>query len=339
MGATINITEVQTALTKDYVNKNTSVLKAAVYSDEVELDKHCKLITKVNGEYPQMHAILDRVVQGFDPTWQALGKAEFVAKVLKNYRQKVNFEIIPNDVYGSWISHLYVEGLKPKDMPITKFIMEGLMEKVVDDVDDLSQIGVRDDANASGEFGKSIDGIGTVVTKAIADATYPAFKIPLNTISAVNVLDEINKFEKGLPRKTRKKVKKIYVSENVLEMYQEAMLEKYGTTITFKDDKMSKTVLKKKDLVSLSFLPDNIIFATTDSNMVKLIDVVDNPPKVTDVQVLDYKVKIFMEFSLGYDFVMNHLLYVAVFDGSLKGFDNATLNNRYYPMENLPVTP
>lgn len=334
----ITVQEIKAEL-DEYVKKNTSVISAGVYSDNVQIDQYCKKISAVKGKYPQFHKILTRVVQGFKAEWQSMGAAEFKAKVLQNYRQKVNFSIIPDEVYATWLSDLKIEGKTPKDQPIAKQIVDELMEKIIDDCDDLAITGVRDDANADGQFGKSIDGVAELITKGLAHATYPMFKVPLNTITTANRLDEMEKYERGIPAKVRNKVKRIFVSENFLYEYKKAMLDTYGANSNFADGKMDKTIIGNKQLVGLRGLPDNVIFSTIDGNMVKLIDVLDNPPRITDTQVQDYELKLFLEFHLGYDFIMNHLVFVAVFDGSLRGFDDADLNTRYYESEALSVTP
>ena len=69
-----------------------------------------------------------------------------------------------------------------------------------------------------------------------------------------------------------------------------------------------------------------------------MIDVFDKP-QITDIQVLDYKLKIFADWWLGYDFAINEIVFVAVFDGSERGLENAVLNELYYPEEGLAVTP
>jgi len=42
-----------------------------------------------------------------------------------------------------------------------------------------------------------------------------------------------------------------------------------------------------------------------------------------------------MDWHLGYDFLINELTYIAVFDGSDRGLGKATLNELYYSSENL----
>jgi len=317
-----------------YVVNNKSVIGAGVYSDVVQINQYCKTLTAINGQYPQFHNIMSRVVQGFAPVWQALGTESFKSKKLENFRQKVNFPVVPAQILPSWLADLYTEGKTPDQMPISKFIMDDLNLKVIDDIDDLSQDGVYNAATAAGSYGTSLNGITQQVTNALANAVHPAFKIPLTAITAVNILDQVKKFEKGLPKKTRKKVKRIFMSDTMLLTYIDAYQQAYGTHVSFKDGDTIKTPLMKIEIVGLNNIPDTLIFATVNDNMVRLIDVIDKP-SVTDIQVQDYTVKIFMEFSLGYDFLINELLYVAVFDGSNRGLNKNDLNALYYDSENL----
>jgi len=332
----INVQDVAKEV-NEYVKGNTEVVSAGVYSPEITLNKHCKTITAVKGKFPSFHKILGHVVQGFKAEWQALGEAEFKHKMLQNYRMKVNFQVVPDEILHTWLAELYTEGKSKEDHPISKHIMDELMEKVVDDLEDLSQTGVYNASEAvDGTFGGSLDGIENQVTKALADTVHPAFKIPLNAITPANIIDEVKSFEKQLPKKTRKKVKKIFMSHTQMLEYADQYEQTYGTKVTYVDDDTIKSPLTKKLIVGLD-VSDSIMFAPVDGIMARLIDVFDKP-QVNDVQVQDYVLKIFMDWFLGYDFLINELLYVAVFDGSKRGFDNAVLNDLYYSSENLQVT-
>ena len=147
--ATINTQDVVKEL-NEYVKHNTEVVAAGVYSDEIQINKYCKTITAIKGKYPAFHKILTHVVQGFKAEWQELGEAEFKHKMLQNYRQKVNFAIIPDEILATWLAELYTEGKTKQELPISKHIMDDLMAKVIDDLDDLSQDAVYDAANADG---------------------------------------------------------------------------------------------------------------------------------------------------------------------------------------------
>lgn len=335
--ATINVQDVKKEL-GEYIENNTDVVSAGVYSDEIALNKHCVTITSINGQFPSFHQIMGHVVQGFKAQWQKLGEAEFKHKILKNFRQKVNFEIVPDEVLNTWLAELFTEGKSKEEHPISKKIMEDLMKKVIDDLDDLSQTGVYDPVNAAGQFGKSMNGIAQAIIEALADLDHPAFKIPLDVITDANRLDQMIKFEFGIPKKTRKKVKKLFMSTTNKMKYAAAYEKEYGTKVTYKDSDTILTPLTKLEIVGLDNIPDTLYFAPAEGVMARLIDVFDKP-QVTDIQILDYVLKIFMDWFLGYDFLINELVYVAVFDDSDRGLGNAELNELYYDSENLVVTP
>lgn len=337
MADTISIQDVAKEIGQ-FVTNNKEVIKAGVYSDEITINKYCKTLTAVKGKYPQFHSILSNVVQGFKSEWQALGEAQFKSKLLQNFRQKVNYPVKPSEILNSWLAEMYMENKTPADMPISKYIIEELMEKVIDNLEDLSQSAEYDEAKFDGVYGYSLDGIATQVTKALIDPTHPAFKIPLNALTSANRVDEVKSFEKQLPQKVQKKIKRIFMSASDRLDYIDQYTETYGKNTGFKDGDTALTPLLKKEIVGLPGLPNGMIFATVESNMVRLIDIFDKPA-VTDVQVLDYLVKIFMEFCLGYDFLINQLLFVAVFDGSDRGLGIAAQNKLYYESENLVVTP
>lgn len=330
----MNIQDIAKEVGEYIANNPDIVAKTGVYSPEIFINKYCKTLTAVKGKFPQFNLIMSRVVQGFKAEWQALGEASLKSKKIENFHQKVNFPITPSQVLNSWLAFLYTEGLKPDQHPISKYIIDDLMLKTIDDLDDLSQTGVYDANTASGQYGHSMNGIQKSIEIALASTEHPAFKIPLNAITPANILDEVKKFEKSLPKKTRKKVKYLFMSENLKMEFMDQYEQHYGTKVTYTDADTIKTPLTKLEIVGLPAIADNVMFATVEENMIRLIDVFDKPA-ITDVQILDYVVKIFMEFWLGYDFMINELLYVAVFDGSDKGLGDDAKNKLYYDSENL----
>lgn len=333
--STISVQDVQKEL-NEYIKSNTDVVAAGVYADEITINKYCKTLTAIKGKYPAFHSILTRVVQGFKAEWQELGEAQFKHKMMQNFHQKVNYPVVPSEILNSWLAELYTEGKTAADHPISKYIMNELMLKVIDDLEDLSQLGEYDEDHFDGEFGTSLDGIAKQVENALANSTHPAYRIPLTAITPENILDEIKKFEKALPKKTRRKCKQIFMSDTQMLEFADQYEQTYGTKVTYKDDDTIKTPLTKMEIVGLPFIPDSLIFTTVPGNMVRLIDIFDKPT-VTDVQILDYKLKVFMEFWLGYDFLINQLLYVAVYDGGAKGLRNSTQMKLYYGAEDHSI--
>tara|TARA_R110001583_G_scaffold22288_1_gene83756 strand:- start:572 stop:1567 length:996 start_codon:yes stop_codon:yes gene_type:complete len=315
---------------------NPKLVPALIYSPEITLDKHCRTITKVKGHFPSAHTLLGHVIQGFKSEWQELGELEIKSKILKNYHQKVNFPIIPSDILGSYFAEYYDEEKDMFSMPISQYIMqEDLGPRITDDLEELSVNGVYDAANADGQFGKSLDGIKQIILNILADVDHPGFKIPLSVLTDTNIVDQVTLFERSFPSKMKKKIKKIFMSENNAERYVIQYEEQFGQN-KFQNDVL-KTRLGKREIVVLPGLDDDTIFATIERNLVKLIDKIDNPPKVTSIQVQDYKVKVFMEFWKGYDFWINELVYIANYADAEYGLGDLAKNQKYYDFDGVTV--
>ncbi len=317
-----------------HVANNPTLVPAMIYHPDVTIDKHCRTITKVKGNFPAPHTILGRLIQGFKAEWQELGEMEIKSKMLKNFHQKVNFPIIPSEILGSYFAEYYDEEKDMFTMPISQYIMqEELGPSITDDLEELSINAVYDANNADGQFGKSLDGVITVVTNAVSNTDHPAFQIPLTTLTDSNIVEQVTKFERNLPSKVKRKVKKIFMSENNKERYELDFIEKYGDNQFLKNNTLTK--LGKREIIGLPGYEGDAIFATVDRNMIKLIDKIDNPPRVTDVQKADYKLKIFMEFWLGYDFWINELLFVSNYSDTTYGLGTTALNQKYYGIDGV----
>lgn len=323
---------------KKAVNEYIKVNKKTVSADfgkalKSTLDPYTKKITKVKGNFVNFHRLLSHVVQGYRSQWDALGNASIEHKKLKNFHQKFNYPIVPADILASSLADLYEENKKIPNKEIAKILIKDLFATVADDVAFLSIKGVYDAANAFAQFGKSMNGIEKVVEIIAADTDHPAYKIPLNALDNTNIVDEVTKFEKKLPKFFKTKIKEIHMSENNVERYILRYEDEFGRNTTFKDGDKFKTRLGKRVLVGHPDMADDVIFATPEGNLLKLIDVIDNPPTITDVQVADYELKLFGEFWLGYDFAINEAVMVANFADATEGLGDAAKMAKYYPHE------
>jgi len=320
----------------EYVASNAKIVPAMIYSDDVVLDAHCKTITKVKGKYPSFHSIMTNVVQGYKSVWQSLGEAQLKSKKLEAFRQKVNFEFNPDDIQHTYLAGDYYDETKGRvEMPISQYVLDiELKPKVTDDINWLSILAEYDEAQADGQFGKSLNGIKAVVANAVAHATHPAFRIPLDALTDANILDQETEFEVSLPEKVKPKVKAIFMSTRNLERRTRAYVDKYGQNQFKKDE---TTTFFGRRIIGLPFLDDDTIFATVDGNLVKLIDKIDNPPSITDIQKQDYVIKIFMEFWLGYEVLINELLFVSNYEDATYGLGSREKNQLYFSIDG--VTP
>jgi len=298
------------------------------------IDAYCRKLTKIKGSYQFLDSLMGHVVQGFHPEWEELGTLSFNDKELKNYHQKVNFGFIPAAILGSVLADWYEEEKDPTNMQIAKAIVEWLFVAVADDMQMLSILGKFIANQAHGAFGYSLNGWKQIITEALANVDRPAFKIPIDVITNDNVVQQIEDFELGMPALLSGKIKEIHMSEKNVERYGLNYRNRFGSMpAIYKDEDKFKSPLGKRKLVGHLDLPDNIIWATVDGNMLNLIDVIDNPPKITDVQKADYKIKLFMEFWKGYDIGINEACCIADFTGTVRGLGDAAKMAKYFPHE------
>lgn len=321
-----------------FLANNPTLISASINRAESTLDKHTTPLTKIKGQFPQGATLLSNVVQGFDSVWNEMGAAQIEHKILKNYHQKVNFALVPAEILASYWAVLYAENKNPEDMPISKYIIETeLLPKVIDDMAHLEVKGVYDAANLD-VFGNSMNGIEQIILELFTEvpgAGHTPFKIPLTALTDTNIVDQVTAFERTLPSKAKSKVKKLFMSENNAERYQIQYEEQFGQN-KFQNDVM-KSRLGKREIIALPGMETDDIFATIEGNFKRLIDVFDGKPALTDVQKLDYKIKFFMEFWKGYDFLINELVYVSNFADAEYGLGSTALNQKYYGIDGVTV--
>lgn len=332
----IKIEQIQKELLR-YIEKNPKVLQSAILSKSIELNKHTRTITKVRGEFPSLHSLIGHVVQGFNSKkWTPMGDVQFRKKVSKNYHQKVDFQLDPAEIIGSVLESWYDEGKSLEQKAISKHAIDLLLQKIISDVNILSMTGVYDASKIgldTPEFGYSMDGLNEIVKKGLKNTDNPYFLIPGNAVTTTNIIDELTSYERSLPKFAKNSITKIFMSDTQAEDYQLAYEDRFGDN-KFQNGPL-KTRLGKRQIVGLSGY-EGPIFSTVENGLIKLVDIIDNPATITDVQRDKRILNVMGEFSLGYDFAINELTFVHTADGSKnKGLNNSELNKLYYPEEKL----
>jgi hypothetical protein len=320
--------------TKRFKDQNPTILNGMIMSSEILLNKIARLVPKIRGEFATVNSLMGHVVQQFSTTWTETADVQFRGKQLKNYHQKVNFAFTPAEVIGSWIEQKYDEGVELKDKSISKHVMTMLANKVISDVNLLSVTGVYDAAQPT-VFGKSMDGLNEIHRKLLLNTDNPCFVIPTDAIDDNNILDVVLDYEKSIPKQYKSLIKKIKMSDTNAENYSLRYEDLYGKNTNFTDAKGLMTRLGKRSIISVPNMSDARIEATLEGNLVRMIDVIENPGTITDVQKFDYKIKVFGEFTLGYDYAVNELVILNSPTILERGLRNATLNGLYYPEENF----
>lgn len=332
---TLNIEKIRNELVR-YIATNPKALQSAILSSEVLLNRYAKTVTKVKGHYPTIQALMSNVVQIFESKkFTPYGGISFLNKNLTNFHQKIDFELDPAEILGSWLEYGYDEGKKLEQKSISVLAIEMLKKKIIDDVNLLSIIG-KYDASKKGsdtpEFGTSMDGLNEIHKKIAADTTNPAFLIPGDAITSSNILDVVQAYEKALPAQQKHKVKVLFMNNTDAEDYKIAYEDTYGQS-QFQTNS-SKTRLGGRTIIGLPNLTQGTIVSTVDNNLLKLIDEIDNPATISDVQRHDRILRVYGEFTLGYDYAINQVVYMHTADGGKnRGLNNAEQNKLFYPNE------
>jgi hypothetical protein len=278
------------------------------------------------------HAIMTHVIQGFEAVWSEMGSTKIKSNELTSYRQKVNFPINPDEIEGTYLAWANEEGRNQADRSISRFIADMLKEKAMDDVDDLSINGVYD-SNDLGTFGKSLNGILAVlytgITETVAQtANNPMYLVPLQPLTPTNMVEQVTAFEKGVPKKLKRFVKRIYMGTDKMEDYMLDYEDTLGTIQSYNDTKKARTRLHGWEIVGLDKLNgSDLIFSTPDNNLLQLIDLFDKPT-ITKIEDFEYTVKMYMSFWLGYGFYFNQMVFVS-HNGPESGYNDATATDDY----------
>ena len=122
----INVTTLASQIQK-YFQSNAPLMQPFIYK-KPDLFQYTTTLAKVKGSFPAVNTIINNVVQGMGTSWNALGDWTAKPNVLKAYDQKVNFEIVPDNIEQSWISELNELGVPATERPITAYIFDDLIQ-------------------------------------------------------------------------------------------------------------------------------------------------------------------------------------------------------------------
>lgn len=280
--------------------------------------------------YEAMQALINSVVQQFNPKWTPAGNTKFTPLIIQNRRHKINVPIIPAQVLDSYLMHLYDESLSPDQMPITKYIWENLVyPKILDDIE-LRMIakgkyvphnwsGVKaGDPGAAPEDG--MDGVETILVEQKASGTSKVkfFNQTINwaTATAEQILAFVEAYVDWISPFYRNRTMNIHLSPENYRRYQRAYKKVWGMNSGQSGDfGTAKVDYSVQTLVPLDCLFGSpIMFCTPAENMVKLRYKNDVPMVINDVQKHDYEVRLYGEFWFAVGFAIAEAVFAYVPD-------------------------
>jgi hypothetical protein len=331
--AKINVDAIKNEVVR-YGDRSAKDLQPAILSTEILLNKYAKPLPKVKGKWSFPSVFMGNLVQAFSDKWTPFGEVQFRNKIARNFHMKVNFPLNPYDIYGSWEEELYQEDKKPQDMPISKFITGMLADHIQSDLAMITITGKYDAGQVGSltpEYEKSMDGLNTIVDSMVANTTDRVFSIPVDAALANDQVNRVNAFERGFPQGA--KVTTIFMPLSEWQDYIEQRETPSDKTVDYTEGYRTKTRYGR-NLVGVPGMKPGRLVAWVDGNLFRLYDRKDNPAQIDDVQVVDYAMKVFIQWHLGYDYAVNQYVFVETQNAALKrGLNDAAQNKLYFPNE------
>lgn len=295
-------------------------------------------------------AFLSEVMQQFIAKWTPKGAVKFTPNEIIARRHKINLELTPDEVYDSWVTHLYNEGLEPADMPITQFVLELLKERFNEDLElEAAGHGVfvalnestvsEDDPGQAARY--SVDGLITILKKNFAKTLLSTptsemnfFEFPKDDTKA-NLIENIEAFVDNIPIKRRRKPGIVFCSTQLMTEYNRAYQTKYNTKPVVIEDFYTKIDNSGLYLVGLPSIQDRSIFYTParglpgkgipQSNLVEIVD--ENMEMGSALKIKDgtnpYKVNFVGEVQWAPGFAYDKMVYARLDAKVLAADDNA----------------
>ena len=236
---------------------------------------------------------------GFSATANALN---FSARNLKARRCSFDVQIVPLDLYQSWLGQ--VEGAPPSspfDIPLEDFTMEAIQERIIDDLEIAIWTGTY---NASGTTpAATMDGILTLITAAIVATEIPAGNVyDGEAIDVSNAFDQVKGIREKIAPEYRQKEMLCLMSQSVYDLYLEAYRAEAGAVVYNKDyDQMYVEGTRAKIVVVPGMGTSQRVVFTPKDNLVYGYDV-DSVGSNIEVQPFDRTLKIMGDFRAGVNF-------------------------------------
>lgn len=286
--------------------------------------QHMTTIVTDKTEWRASQAIIDSVLQQFIPFWTPSKKVEFTPITIKNFFLKVNQPIKPADIIDQYFGYLYDEGLTPDEMPIVRYIVNELvMPKLYEDLEF---------AMAQGEFTEFVptqDGQAAPadVVQASMDSYITTLKKLKGTagngltwlldgvaLTHTNIMEEMDKVVIAIKPQYRYKKMSIHADSDLILMYQQAYLEKYKNRITEDEVKLKLNFSQFPFVPMEGMIGTGAFFITPEENFKHLMSRNVHEAKIY-MQVMNYDVKIFIEFHKGTVFAMQEAIFAYLPEG------------------------
>jgi hypothetical protein len=238
---------------------------------------------------------------GFTATNDAL---VFGARILNARRISADVEIVPLDLYNSWLGQLAgAPPASPFDVPFEQFIMDAIAKQAQDDLEGAIWNGLYDNTGTSAA--DTMDGILQLVKAAVTSGEIPAANVSAYTaISSSNALDQVKLVRSKIAPQYRNKPMYCFLSVANFDNYMDDYQATVGSVVYNKDYNQIFIEGTQTQLVAIPGMvgPDSDrILITPKENLVFGYDIEGAASNII-TQEYNRTIKVMMDFRAGVNF-------------------------------------
>lgn len=260
---------------------------------------------------PIIQSFLQPYQLGFTPK----GNVDFHPETIRLQHMKVDAQIVPHEIEETWLGFLNGDSDKIEQWPISKFIMQQILDSVAQDKElDVIYNGVHaaPTEGTAGNASQVMDGFHKKLVDGAADSQYPIHTIEgIGALDADSCFDQVERFCKSLPERYRKLPFYIFMSDDMRLAYLQNKRDRGLSTVNSLTDVTEKVDFCNCHIVALpSMAGTTHMWATLPQNIVHLIKRSLSTAHM-DVQKVDRYVKLLIDWYEAIGFVCNDFVFAT----------------------------
>ena len=220
--------------------------------------------------YKLGNALIGDLLQPFKKKFSPSDTGSITPNPIPLHKLKVDVSEDPDDFEATWLGFLASEDVSRKEWPFVRwFIEELLIPRMNKNQEDAIFNAVRKEPDPNSDVpGAVLDIMDGIKVQLLNGLGSGIIEIPLLTLTANNIFDEVEKFREGIDE--------LYQSEELLYFMSKTNADRYQ-----KDKRNNFPAVEKDDYTKVDFSPhnvqylpsmagSNIIFATPKANLIYL---------------------------------------------------------------------
>lgn len=258
------------------------------------------------------NASFSSTLRPFKAAWNAVGGATFSPKEIPLRKRKVDVELYPDDISGTFLGFMETVGEADRSKwPFVRYVLEKLIaEKVAAEQEAADWAGTY---NVNGTTHLAVtDGLKTIVTAGLSGSTMNEVTLTADATAAASAFDALEEFAASLPRFWRDKPIQILCSPEFELNYFRDRRNTHGSDTNYRGESRMMSVDGRPNWQLVPF--DGIgmagdtgwLIATPKANLLRIVR--QGSYRVgmdTDARL----VKVYADWEEGIGFAMDEMVY------------------------------